>query len=1038
MKRKLINPLEGMINLGKSIENYIKKPHKSLKWLTALALPFVLTQAARAVEGGIYTHLSIEGMGGSYFGMGHEEGGTPYLDKFDGVFKPIPYPGGYYIKSTTFVGGTELDVESESSYGEPVGASPEHSIVIPSGSSITVGSQGANFTINTYYLSGYNGYIVLCDGVPASTYTETGTVPAGTYSGPTQIDLGATTISFERDLYDPNGDTYVKNVGPTGFTAGITVNYDGWSYGDELCNAEIYYMPVGGTEWTLAGQKTGLSQGDSFEVPITGLEQNKEYFATAYIYNSKKEKYCDIENITTGYNLLAPTLITGDTTNTTHYSTSAGGTLVDDGDPTTNQAETRFVYYTNGGQQLATSWQTTQEGSSVTVPILQLTAETLYWYCFQGRNSQETGQGQTKNFTTLQAPIEVNKPAVTTLAVRDVKKKSLISEFKINSDGSPVIDVNCEGRVVFLKKENQELVCSSDWQNAEEGQQYSVKITGLDPNTPYLCRAEARNEKGTAIGNTLEFKTLDMSACPVIIDPNFSWVVMQNFVKQNEDNNEPDVNQGDLAYIAIPKAKPGIDPNDKSFVQTKNPQSSMTSVVIEEYQDPTDPNTTIYDFYNLSTHATDPRDANDIDVITELNLHGDPSLAVASENYIRFWVNKTKSAGEPNEANKLAGILQDKPLSFQFVDLGDPNTTYPVYDVEKLENNEYGVKQLPVGNLTSDANTPGIRIKPNTPYIHGIFSTTRQFADVDKTGFVDMNDVYQVQLDQGKLISRSDVADVNETIGKPDGIVNECDGRAVQVEVWRRDPSNPINASVFGIVENFEGEGFGGLKPYWINGANGTKLWTIDDAYHQSGKFSAHSQMPGIKGTSSLELNVSLDTPGVLSFKRKIRAAYGEDFGELYLNGIRITRWTGGKDWAEESFNLAPGDYNIRFDLKNNSNDSLIGDQGFWLDDVRVIPNSHIGANAATSAPAYFDNSSFSEKQYAKVRVDGRGRMNRMNNTVIYENIARATARADAANAVGNYFASENAAQKAKYESMDNLTRQALFFKGEPIEVESA
>ena len=81
-----------------------------------------------------------------------------------------------------------------------------------------------------------------------------------------------------------------------------------------------------------------------------------------------------------------------------------------------------------------------------------------------------------------------------------------------------------------------------------------------------------------------------------------------------------------------------------------------------------------------------------------------------------------------------------------------------------------------------------------------------------------------------------------------------------------------------------------------------------------------------------------VNEPGTLKFKRKVYAGSGEDWANTYINDVRIQRWSGNKNWAEESYSLPAGSNNIRFTLEKSPVDSLVG-EGFWLDDVQVIPN---------------------------------------------------------------------------------------------------
>jgi hypothetical protein len=131
MKRTGFNPLESMVNLGKSIGKSIKKAKRGiLTTAAAFVLPYMFTSNAEAVEGSVYFDFNVGDMGGSSFVLGHGPGGTPGLDPDDIRFTPIPNPDGWYFSSTVNIEGTEVVGESESSYGEPAGTTVSNKLVV--------------------------------------------------------------------------------------------------------------------------------------------------------------------------------------------------------------------------------------------------------------------------------------------------------------------------------------------------------------------------------------------------------------------------------------------------------------------------------------------------------------------------------------------------------------------------------------------------------------------------------------------------------------------------------------------------------------------------------------------------------------------------------------------------------------------------------------------------------------------------------------------------------------------------------------------
>jgi len=723
MKKKLLNGLENKV---KGIGKFIKRNSK--KALIAGLLPFVFTNTARAIEGHLAVDLDIDGVVGGYFMFAHRPDGTPEITNTDHIYTDQFAPDGTTAKSVSVVEGKELDGQSESSYGEPAGTSCSHYLVIQSGRSLTVNSPGLNFTIVADSLSGYDGYTVLCDGVDASSYTETGTISAGTYYGPTEIYLGDTSIDFEKE-------------GPT-----ITYTYPGVE--------TLPVVEIGDVNATFTGKLT-----------YDGVEG---------------------ENESCSY---------------------------------------RFSYRPSGGSFTSTPWECcVSEGETFYAKVSGLQPDAIYFVQAEARNSEYSDRGGLERFLT---------------------------------SSSGIIEPN-----------------------------------DLDPNSP-----------------------------PIALDTKSQTLIIQNFVKQFEDANQPHKNQGNFVYTEITGASPLLDANDEFYTQESDPKAKVVSLIENGNG-----------FYELSTHATNPEDSG---ALLEFSIASSGNLMVNSENYIKFWVSKPDNLEE-----MFSATLQE---------INDNLNQNPLHAVKKYISKGQDLRLEDITTPHAMAESGSKMINLNQGYSFWELSTKKKIGDFDGNGKIEMEDYQTLTGDLGKTgdyvtdIASSE-SNLAPQIGIPDRKVDVNDQIAF-AKIWTAEnegifPANP------GIIEDFEGKySNGGFQPYWVNGNNGNAAWTIDDKYSQSGKFSARSGEIADNETSSMELTVDLDSPGTVSYWRKVSSERDFDTFKFSINGQVQEEVAGERDWEYVSFPINQGTNEIEWKYSKD----FLGSKGLdavWLDDVQVIPDEYLGAKA--------------------------------------------------------------------------------------------
>jgi hypothetical protein len=130
--------------------------------------------------------------------------------------------------------------------------------------------------------------------------------------------------------------------------------------------------------------------------------------------------------------------------------------------------------------------------------------------------------------------------------------------------------------------------------------------------------------------------------------------------------------------------------------------------------------------------------------------------------------------------------------------------------------------------------------------------------------------------------------------------------------------------------DGFESGSFGSA---WTNGS--PTPWTIGTTSPYRGTSSAKSGSIGHSATSDLDLSVSLAAGGRLSFARRISSEPGNDFLELWVDGVLKDAWSGELAWEEVSFSLGTGAHTVRFRWTKNGSGS-VGSDAAWIDAVRV------------------------------------------------------------------------------------------------------
>jgi hypothetical protein len=384
---------------------------------------------------------------------------------------------------------------------------------------------------------------------------------------------------------------------------------------------------------------------------------------------------------------------------------------------------------------------------------------------------------------------------------------------------------------------------------------------------------------------------------------------IKNIVKQFEAGSEqPDANEGFVIYLEKSGSRNGLDPNDQFYDVPDNNCSQIVSLI---------PNTNlqkkVIDYYLLSKDArpfpSDPNDPNS-KVVLELSIHspGPNNLNINSENYFMFWLADINS-------------FADKPVTIQQVS-SDSNTAFPIWDVKNIISKH--CRKLPLDNLSNQ--------KPDKPYAWFTLSTSRQIADIDDNGFIDVNDYRLLLVDFGKTgVFRSDIAScINYSLvsGIPDSKVDESDQIAFIAEYSKNHAGNqPPNPLAFT-------EGFESGQIQTPLATSGNVPWSITSSGVYAGNFSARSGVIGNSQTSILTITRNCII-GKISFAKKVSSEPYYDSLTFYIDGVEKGRWSGWEDWGEVSYNTTMGIHTFKW-IYSKDPTVVNAKDAAWIDNLKI------------------------------------------------------------------------------------------------------
>ncbi len=284
-----------------------------------------------------------------------------------------------------------------------------------------------------------------------------------------------------------------SNIGLTEATVGGEVIDDG---GASVSERGICYSHAANP--TIANNKIQKGAGIGiFTHKLTNLTMGATYHVRAYATNVNGTVYGESISFTMG--TTTPTVSTSSITNITPTSATIEGNVIADGGSAIIE---RGICYSNTNQKPTTNDLKIAQGTGIgvfTCELTDLALGTTYYVCAYATNGNGTQYGEAKSFTTgTLLPTLESTPADNITAIGATVGGN------ITSDGGA--EITARG-VCYSTTENPTIEDTKVSSGTGVGE-FSCNLTGLTFNTTYYVRAYATNNKGTAYGNQITFKTL--------------------------------------------------------------------------------------------------------------------------------------------------------------------------------------------------------------------------------------------------------------------------------------------------------------------------------------------------------------------------------------------------------------------------------------------------------------------------------------------------------------------------------------------------
>jgi uncharacterized protein (TIGR02145 family) len=341
------------------------------------------------------------------------------------------------------------------------------------------GAGAGLFTSNISNLLGSTTYYIRAYAIN-TTGVGYGNQVTFTTLAPVPPNLSTTAISAVTSVSAATGGSIINNGG-----APITARGVVW---DTLTNPLI-----------TKNKSINGSINNIFLDTIRGLAGSRVYYVRSYATNSAGTAYGNEVSFTT-LTPVVPTVTINPIDLITNVSARSGGAITSDGGAAI--LSKGVVWSTFPNPTISNSKTTDSSGvAPFTSQLTGLLGDSVYYVRAYATNATGTGYSAQLSFTATPAVLAT----ITTTSVSGVTSSKAFSGGNISSNGGGIISAR---GLVWNTATGPTL---SNFKTTSSGTVgiFTDSLLGLNPGTTYYVKAYVTNDKGTAYGNELTFKSLD-------------------------------------------------------------------------------------------------------------------------------------------------------------------------------------------------------------------------------------------------------------------------------------------------------------------------------------------------------------------------------------------------------------------------------------------------------------------------------------------------------------------------------------------------
>lgn len=316
-----------------------------------------------------------------------------------------------------------------------------------------------------------------------------------------------TTFSLKSiEEYVGFGDVAILNYDKDSRVVEISVAADIWS-GVQISEIGVCYgkdqtsLTLDGThtagKWSAA--TTRNSEQGLVTITLTGFDDATEYYLRPYI---KDGDYLSFGDIVPFYIPTTPIVLTSEPAGVTATSAEFMGEVVSDGGSTVS--ERGFVWLEGDSVPTTASNKRVIDGTTGPMSyVAELSPNKEYTYCAYAVNQFGTAYGAPVRFTT---PVDL--PEVSPAVVSSVTANTAVFSGAVSYHGGETVS---EVGFYYSTEQDVDTETSLKVNQAYAGDDFSLEVKELLPNTDYYVKSYAVNTAGVAYGAVKTFKTSSSS-----------------------------------------------------------------------------------------------------------------------------------------------------------------------------------------------------------------------------------------------------------------------------------------------------------------------------------------------------------------------------------------------------------------------------------------------------------------------------------------------------------------------------------------------